>query len=63
MRKLTGVPFLVSSWEKLCIDNMYVTTIHVINSAIVKLSKLTVVTPVYRGVQGGMLPEKLLKPD
>ena len=35
----------------------YVTTTHVINSAIVKTSKLTKARPVYRGVAGGVLPD------
>ena len=39
-----------------CLGNRYVTTIHVINSCIVKGSKLTVVGKVYRGVSGGLLP-------
>jgi NLR family CARD domain-containing protein 3 len=34
-----------------------VTTTHVINSAIVKSSKLTKAQKVYRGVAGGVLPE------
>ena len=40
-----------------CKGNHYVTTTHVINSAIVKSSKLTKARKVYRGVTGGMLPE------
>ena len=40
-----------------CRGNRYVTTTHVINSAIVKVSKLTTATKVYRGVAGGVLPE------
>lgn len=39
-----------------CKGNMYVTTTHVINSAIVKASKLTRVAKVYRGMAGGVLP-------
>jgi len=39
-----------------CKGNTYVTTIHVINSVIVKASKLTRVDKVYRGVAGGLLP-------
>ena len=35
----------------------YATTIHAINSAIVKLSQLTVATPVFRGLAGLRLPE------
>ena len=38
--------------------NLYTTTLHTINSSIVKLSKLTYVTAVYRGVSGRVLPEE-----
>ena len=41
--------------------NTYTTTLHTINSAIVKLSKLTVATKVYRGVSGMALPESFWK--
>ena len=46
-----------------CKGNKYVTTTHVINSAIVKLSKLTIATKVYRGVGGGVLPESFWRPN
>ena len=39
-----------------CKGNRYVTTVHVINSVIVKASKLTKVGKVYRGVSGMALP-------
>ena len=42
---------------------MYVTTIHAINSAIVKLSKLTKVEKVYRGVANRILPEAMRTPN
>ena len=38
--------------------NTYTTTLHAINSSIVKLSKLTVTTKVYRGVSGMVLPKE-----
>ena len=38
--------------------NLYTTTLHVINSGIVKTSKLTFATKVYRGVSGMALPDK-----
>ena len=41
--------------------NTYTTTIHAINSAVVKLSKLTVATRVFRGVGGMSLPEQFWK--
>ena len=40
-----------------CRGNGYVSTLHVINSCIVKASKLTRVGKVYRGVSGGLLPQ------
>ena len=38
-------------------------TLHVLNSAIVKLSKLTVASKVYRGVSGGRLPTSFRMPN
>ena len=46
-----------------CKGNHYVTTTHVINSAIVKSSKLTKARKVYRGVSGGKLPESFWRPN
>jgi hypothetical protein len=40
----------------MCDGNQYVTTIHVINSAIVKLGKVIKAQSVYRGVSGRVLP-------
>ena len=39
----------------------YATTIHAINSAVIKLSKLTIATSVYRGVAGMRLPASFFK--
>ena len=41
---------------KYCQRNQYTTTLHVINSAIVKLKNLTRAGTVYRGISGGVLP-------
>lgn len=41
--------------------NNYSTTIHVINSAINKLSNLTKAAKVYRGLTGFGMPEQLVK--
>ena len=49
-------PKLKEDFVKLTRGNKYVTTLHVINSAVVKLSKLTRVEPVYRGIRSGKLP-------
>ena len=46
-----------------CKGNAYVTSCHVINSAIKKTSKLTTVARVYRGVAGGILPESFWRPN
>ena len=46
-----------------CKGNRYVTTTHVINSAIVKASKLTMATKVYRGIVGGVLPDAFWTPN
>ena len=41
----------------------YVTTLHAINSGIIKLSKQTKACTVYRGVAGGVLPEQFWTPN
>lgn len=43
-------------WMNLNRGNKYTTTLHVINSAVVKLGKLQSAAKVYRGVSGGVLP-------
>ena len=43
--------------------NKYTTTLHCINSAIVKLGKLTKATKIYRGVAGMKLPDEFWKPN
>ena len=45
--------------------NLYTTTLHLINSAVLKLGKLTKAQPVYRGISFRTLPKKLKrkKPD
>ena len=50
-------------YAQLCKGNKYVTTLHAINEAIIKLSKLTKATTVYRGVWGGVLPDVCRKAD
>ena len=46
-----------ANFEELCGGNTYATTLHCINSSIIKLSKLTKAAKVYRGVSGGVLPD------
>ena len=62
---LRGVQFEFArpAYEALCQGNRYTTTLHAINSAIIKLSKLTAAGKVYRGVSGGVLPESCRKPN
>jgi len=43
--------------------NYYTTTIHVINSCIVKMGKLTKAQPVYRGMSGRIFPEQFWRPS
>ena len=43
--------------------NKYTTSIHVLNSAIIKVSKLTAAVPVYRGISGASLPKQLIEED
>ena len=53
--------FLRAEYEETCLGNNYVTTLHVLNSCIVKLSKLTKVQKVYRGLGRGVLPSAFWK--
>ena len=43
--------------------NKYTTTIHAINSVVVKCSRLTKVQPLYRGWTGATLPESFFEED
>ena len=43
--------------------NKYTTTLHAINSAVLKLSKLSAVATVYRGFTGTVLPESFFHPN
>ena len=58
-----GSTFLADAARKLTKGNRYVTTIHAINSAVIKLSKLSKAGKVYRGVCYGLLPEQFWKGD
>ena len=42
--------------ETYCDDNRYVTTIHLISSCVLKLSKLSKATTVYRGLSERVIP-------
>ena len=52
------VEFLRREFKRLCRGNRYTTTLHVINSSLVKLSKLSVAVKVYRGISGRTLPSE-----
>ena len=49
-------------WEALCLGNCYGTTLHMINAALSKLSKVMSVERVYRA-PGGLLPKEFWAPD
>ena len=49
---------LFEEMKKLCGDSRYVTTLHCISSAIVKLSRLAKPQTVYRGLAGRVLPSE-----
>merc|ERR1719422_2560027 len=55
-RNVQQTDMMTNKFKSLCKGNRYVTTIHVINSAIIKLSKVQKAEKVYRGVKGGLLP-------
>jgi hypothetical protein len=61
LRACTEDPYLVDCAKKICKGNSYATTIHAINSAVIKLSKLTQAGKVYRGVCYGKLPQSFWK--
>ena len=54
-----GLPYEKAKREA----NLYTTTIHVINSCIVKMGKLTVAVPVYRGMSGRLFPDAFWTPN
>ena len=56
-------PFMRAEFESSCGGNTYTTTLHVLNSCIVKLSKLTTVKKVYRGLAKGVLPAEFWAAD
>lgn len=50
-------------FEKICKGNRYVTTLHAFNSAIIKLSKTTPVSSVYRCIRDVVLPRSFWEPN
>ena len=63
LRACTNDPYLVECCKKICKANTYATTIHAINSAVIKMSKLSKAGKVYRGVCYGKLPSQFWKAD
>ena len=63
LRAESGDAYLVSVCAQLTQGNKYTTTMHTINSAVVKLSKVTTATRVYRGIAGGRLPASFQTPN
>ena len=54
-------PALKKTFNDECKKNKYTTTLHAINSAVVKLGRLTVAGKVYRGLTGKRLPRTCLE--
>eukprot|EP00445_Apocalathium_hangoei_P041850 CAMPEP_0203973722 /NCGR_PEP_ID=MMETSP0359-20131031/99736_1 /ASSEMBLY_ACC=CAM_ASM_000338 /TAXON_ID=268821 /ORGANISM="Scrippsiella Hangoei, Strain SHTV-5" /LENGTH=963 /DNA_ID=CAMNT_0050911887 /DNA_START=80 /DNA_END=2970 /DNA_ORIENTATION=- len=63
LRSFTKSEFMVKQFKDLCADNLFVTTLHAINSAFIKLSKLQAAQVVYRGMSGGTLPREFREPN
>lgn len=61
--QLKQADFMKNIFSKLCKGNRFSTTIQAVNSSLIKLSKLTHVQKVYRGVSGGYLPDAFWTPD
>ena len=59
----TTVPFLRDQLTRLCCENTYTTSIHCINSIVIKLGKLTLATKVFRGISGRVLPASFWQPN
>lgn len=57
LRSYSGDAYLLKQYKELCLGNQYVSTIHAINSCVIKLSKLSVAGKVWRGVCYGKLPD------
>ena len=63
LRAQSGTPFLAAKFETLCGDNNYRTTLHAINSCVIKLSKVQPVCKLYRGFTDGTLPDTFWRKD
>ena len=63
LRAKSGDAFLSDMCRKLCKGNEYVTTIHAINSCVLKLSKLMKAAKVWRGIKDARLPPEFWVPN
>jgi len=63
LRSKSKVPFLLELAKKLTKGNDYVTTIHSVNSCVLKLSKLTKAGKVWRGIKDAKLPPEFWVPN
>ena len=63
LRAKGGNAFFIRRCEELCRGNQYATTIHAVASCVLKLSKLTTATKVYRGLKGAALPASFFEPN
>jgi len=63
LRAHSGVQYLVEKARDLTKGNNYATTIHAINSCVIKLSKLTPAVKVWRGFKGATLPKAFFQPN
>jgi len=63
LRASSGDKYMVDQNVAICKTNAYPTTIHCINSCIIKLSKLTKACPLWRGTTNGALPDSFFVPD
>ena len=54
---------MVKLAKALTLGNMYTTTIHAINSCVIKLSKLTKAGKVWRGIKDATLPKEFWVPN
>lgn len=63
LRSKSKDPGMMALAKKLTHGNGYATTIHAINSSVIKLSKLTVAGKVWRGIKDATLPKEFWVPN
>jgi hypothetical protein len=60
LRSKSGNPFLTGRFDEVCQGTHYCTSLHSINSCIIKMSKLMKAQPIYRGSTRAKLPHAFL---